>query len=127
MDPPAKRRGRVFDDAEFFASLRRRVESDRNLTPAQLGALNKIVIKYADRIPDFAAQQESLELGEAGAPAAPDPETEGWLTAHVRRQGILHLSFPPVRGQEEPVPSAEGRAQGHGQALLQGVGKRRDR
>ena len=79
MEPPTKRRGRVYDDAAFFSSLRRRVESDRNLTPAQLGALNKIVIKYADRIPDFDGQRDTLELGEAGAPAAPDPETEGWL------------------------------------------------
>ncbi|MEI7436285.1 MAG: type I DNA topoisomerase [bacterium] len=92
MEPPVKRRGRVYDDAAFFSSLRRRVESDRNLTPAQLGALNKIVIKYAERIPGFDAQRDALELGDAGAPAAPDPETEDWL----RQLSAVTVWAPPA-------------------------------
>ena len=65
FEPPTERRGRKFDDRVFVESLQRRVDQQRELSPAQLQVLDRLVGKYSEKIPNFEALQESLELGQA--------------------------------------------------------------
>jgi DNA topoisomerase-1 len=68
FDAPTERRGRKFDDRAFVVSLQQRVDQNRELSPAQLQVLNRLVLKYADRIKDFETLSDRLELTEgAGA------------------------------------------------------------
>jgi DNA topoisomerase-1 len=78
FEPPTERRGRTFDDKAFVASLQRRVDQNRELTPAQLNVLNRMALKYAEQIPDFEAIRERLEL-ESQAPQGEDTESAALL------------------------------------------------
>jgi DNA topoisomerase-1 len=73
FDAPTERRGRKFDDRAFVVSLQQRVDQNRELSPAQLQVLNRLVLKYADHIKDFEAIRERLELSEA--PGTEDTES----------------------------------------------------
>ena len=64
FDPPTERRGRKFDDKSFVQSLQRRADQNRELSPAQLQVLNRMVLKYAERIPDFEAIRPGLGLDQ---------------------------------------------------------------
>ena len=77
FEAPVARRGRAFDEKQFVESLRRRVEQNRGLSPAQTQVLNRVVLKYKDRIPDFAAIEAHLDLEQAGGPE--DTESQGLL------------------------------------------------
>lgn len=63
-DPPTERRGRKFDDKSFIQSLQRRADQNRELSPAQLQVLNRMVIKYSDRIPQFDDIRSKLGLDQ---------------------------------------------------------------
>jgi DNA topoisomerase-1 len=63
---------------EFVASLRRRAEGGRSLSPAQEGALNSIVGKNASRIEGFEAMRADLALPE---PQGEDTESGPLLAA----------------------------------------------
>ena len=65
---------------EFVASLRRRAEGGRALTPAQAGALNSIVRKNAGRIEGFEALRTDLDLPEQ-QPQGEDTESAPLLEA----------------------------------------------
>jgi hypothetical protein len=73
FDAPKARRGRTFDEKKFIDSLQRRVDQNRELSPAQLNVVNRMVLKYADRIPDFETIKSRLGL-EAQGPQVEDPE-----------------------------------------------------
>jgi DNA topoisomerase-1 len=75
-DAPETRRGRTYDDKAFIASLKQRADGGKELTPAQAAALDRLVVKYADRIPNFEQEREHLALGAEGEGAGgpPDPE-----------------------------------------------------
>ncbi len=77
FDPPTERRGRKFDDKLFVESLQRRADQNRELSPAQLQVLNRMVLKYSERIPDFEAKQPGLGLDQG--PQVEDPECEALL------------------------------------------------
>lgn len=64
FDAPTERRGRKFDDKSFVASLQRRVDQNRELSPAQTQVLNRLVNKYAEKIPGFEAVRDRLGLDE---------------------------------------------------------------
>jgi DNA topoisomerase-1 len=64
FNAPVERRGRKFDDKAFVESLQHRVDQDRGLSPAQAQVLDRMVVKYAEQIPDFEAIREHLHLGE---------------------------------------------------------------
>ena len=64
FDPPTERRGRKFDDKAFVSSLQRRVDQNRELSPAQTQVLNRLVNKYAEKIPNFEAIRDRLGLDE---------------------------------------------------------------
>ena len=53
--PAATRGARTYDDKKFVTSLGKQVASGRALTEKQLGALKKLVVKYASQIPDRSA------------------------------------------------------------------------
>ncbi|MEI8138416.1 MAG: type I DNA topoisomerase [bacterium] len=78
FDPPKARRGRTFDEKKFIDSLQRRVDQNRELSPAQLNVVNRMVLKYADRIPDFEVIKSRLVL-EAQGPQVEDPECAALL------------------------------------------------
>jgi DNA topoisomerase-1 len=78
FDPPKARRGRTFDEKKFVDSLQRRVDQNRELSPAQLNVVNRMVLKYADRIPDFEVIKSRLGL-EAQGPQVEDPECAALL------------------------------------------------
>ncbi len=65
FNPPEKRRGRTYDDKAFVDSLRQRADQNRSLSPAQIQVLDRMVLKYAEQIPDFEAQRPQLHLGES--------------------------------------------------------------
>ncbi|MEI6564514.1 MAG: type I DNA topoisomerase [bacterium] len=73
FDPPKARRGRTFDEKSFVESLQRRVDQNRELSPAQLAVVNRMVLKYSDRINDFESIQSRLGLAAQG-PQTEDPE-----------------------------------------------------
>ncbi len=77
FNAPEKRRGRTYDDRLFVESLQRRVDQQRELTPAQIQVLDRFVVKYKDRIPDFAAMEPQFELHQAVA--SDDNESQGLL------------------------------------------------
>lgn len=77
FDPPEVRRGRTYDDKAFVESLQRRVDQLRELSPAQIQVLDRFVLKYRDRIPNFEAMEASLELNQAGGDE--DNESQGLL------------------------------------------------
>jgi len=96
LDPPATRRGRTYDDAAFVASLKQRVDGARDLSPAQAAALDRLVLKYADRIPNFEQEKPNLALHEAGGEGAggePDPE----LKALFDRLSQMTQWAPPTQ------------------------------
>ena len=68
--PPRKFGKRTYDDKEFCSSLREQAESGRALSAAQIGYLDKMLLKYAAQIPDFEQKREALGLSAAPAPAA---------------------------------------------------------
>ncbi|MEI6515454.1 MAG: DNA topoisomerase, partial [bacterium] len=72
FDPPSERRGRKFDDKSFVESLQRRADQNRELSPAQLQVLNRMVMKYSEKIPDFEAIQPRLGLDQGSQ--VEDPE-----------------------------------------------------
>jgi len=78
FDPPKARRGRTFDEKKFVDSLQRRVDQNRELSPAQLNVVNRMVLKYADKIPDFEAIKSRLALEPQG-PQVEDPECAALL------------------------------------------------
>jgi len=65
------------DTAKFVNSLREQAQSGRTLSPAQMKALDRIVVRNASQIPD--AEARFTELGitlDAEATAAMEPDTE---------------------------------------------------
>ncbi len=74
LDPPTEHGGRKYDDHAFIKSLAERTESERALTENQLRALNRIVVKYRDRIPDFERLREEMEVPDAAVADQADPD-----------------------------------------------------
>lgn len=59
---PTVRGKKTWDDAEFAESLRQQYDSRKSLSPRQRAAMKKILLKYRDQIPSYAARQEELGL-----------------------------------------------------------------
>lgn len=73
LAPPVQRNKRTYDDRAFVESLGERVAGGRGLTDNQLRALNRLILKYRDRIPDFEQHRENLELSAEAETAGADP------------------------------------------------------
>lgn len=103
---PVTRGKRTFNDEEFVASLREQVESGKNLSTKQLGALRRLIGRYAGQIPDYAQKAERLGLplkqasGEGiSEPEAPCPYCGSKLVRRKGRKGpfIGCSAFPRCR------------------------------
>ncbi len=79
LDPPAEGNGRQYDDRAFSESLKERIDGGLALTENQLRALNRLVLKYRDRIADFEQQREALELPTDAESNDADPRISGGL------------------------------------------------
>lgn len=75
---PARTVGKkVYDDGKFVASLSEQVEGGRELTPNQMKYADRLLHRYAEQIPDFAARSQAWNLDaghmadDVGAPLGP--------------------------------------------------------
>jgi hypothetical protein len=87
---------RTYDDREFSGSLRDQVETGKRLSMNQLRYLDRLMLKYAEQIPDFetVARELGLDAEDAGPDTESGPVIE--LMAHIREWN------PPVqRGKRE--------------------------
>ena len=82
---------KVYDDGKFCESLRQQVQGGRNLSERQLAALDSVLTKYSDQIPDF-------ETIKAGLNMAAKPET-----ADSGQTGELLNLLKPVQTWNPPV------------------------
>jgi len=92
FEPATVRAGKKRDDKEFVASLKDWVDGGRALSPAQLRALDRLVIKYAGQIEGFEEIRESLNLAKPQAQA--DPGECGRLLDSVEK---VREWGPPVK------------------------------
>ncbi|MFH0879505.1 MAG: DNA topoisomerase, partial [Lentisphaerota bacterium] len=53
---------KVYDDSKFSESLRQQVEGGRGLSVNQISYLDRLVLKYAEQIPDLEKEAEALGL-----------------------------------------------------------------
>ncbi len=74
LEPAAERGGRKYDDRAFLQSLAERIDGGRALTENQLRALNRIFVKYRDRIPEFERLREDLEVPHEAVADQADPD-----------------------------------------------------
>lgn len=68
---PVQRGKRVWDDKEFGDSLVRQFSQKKVLSPRQIGALKKMLARYASQIPDYDSRTEELGLLPKAARKAP--------------------------------------------------------
>jgi DNA topoisomerase-1 len=62
-DKPVQRgRGRVYDDADFYSSLQKRLDEDRRLSPSQWNALINLAVRYEKHLPSLDTTAEALGL-----------------------------------------------------------------
>ena len=59
---PVKRGKRTWDDHEFFDSLKKQFAAKKSLSPRQVGALKKMIPRYAEQIPNFAQLAEKFGM-----------------------------------------------------------------
>jgi hypothetical protein len=77
-DEPAERHGKKYDDRAFINSLQSQVTDGRGLSPAQVRALDRLVVKYHGQIPDYERERATLGLHHPEPP--PAAEIEALLT-----------------------------------------------
>jgi DNA topoisomerase-1 len=75
----------------FVGSLRKQAEAGRPLTPAQVQALDKVIMRYGGRIPNF--EQIRSELGISRIATDTDPELGRIIT---RMRQVTNWN-PPIR------------------------------
>jgi DNA topoisomerase-1 len=76
---PESRRGRSYDDAKFFDSLKKQAESGKILSEKQMGVLARFALKYREQIKDFENLASLLDIDpnqqeENGGESAPPSE-----------------------------------------------------
>ena len=74
--PAATRKGRVWDDREFLASLKTQYEQRKQLSFKQVGALKRLVAAYAAQIPNYAEAAQKHGLPEPRAAKAKGKASE---------------------------------------------------
>jgi len=85
---------RVFCDKTFVDSLRKQVEGGRALSENQIHYLDRIVMKYSDQIPDFAALSDQLGMQQA------EPDHESGPLLEALKQ-VKEWKPPVQRGRRE--------------------------
>ena len=94
-EKPVTRRGRVYDDAKFFKSVRDQALAGRTLSEKQREALAKLAAKYRTSLnePDFVTGQ----LDAAPAPAPADADETAALLRQLR--AVKAWAEPVKRGR----------------------------
>ena len=87
---------KVYDDDKFSSSLREQVVGGKRLSDNQLRYLDRLVLKYADQIPDF--EKLADELGLKVEEAGPDEES-GPLLELLEK--VPEWKPPVMRGKRE--------------------------
>jgi len=88
---------KTYDDGKFCESLRQQVEGGRNLTDRQVAALDSVLGKYSEQIPDFELIKESLNM--AAKPQAADSGQTGELLELMKN--VKTWNAPVMRGKRE--------------------------
>jgi hypothetical protein len=88
---------KTYDDKKFCESLRQQVQGGRNLSERQLAALDSVLTKYSDQVPDFDVIKESLNL--AAKPATADAGATGALLDLLKT--VQTWNPPVMRGKRE--------------------------
>ena len=65
---PVKRGKMEFNDKSFFDSLSTQFKNNGSLSDRQIGALKKMVARYADQIPNYHEKKDLLGLPEPRKP-----------------------------------------------------------
>ena len=87
---PVERAGRKYDDRAFIDSLQGQAADGRSLSPAQIRALDRLVVKYKEQIPEFDRVSADLELVQA-------------IPADDAESGPLLTQLTQVREWKPPV------------------------
>jgi hypothetical protein len=99
LDPAETRRGRTYDDKAFVASLKQRADGGRELSPAQASSLDRLILKYAERIPNFEQEREHLALPAEGSEAAGGPIDPEVKAAVDRLSLVKQWDAPTEKGK----------------------------
>ncbi len=91
FDPPTKRGRFVYDDGQFFSSLKRQALSGKMLSAKQTLALGRLAEKYHSQLTDEKLVAQILKLSDSSAPAMKDAVKNS----------------PPESSQEDSVAAAE--------------------
>jgi DNA topoisomerase-1 len=95
---PARKIGkRTYDDKKFCESLRQQVQNGKRLSERQLAALDSVLTKYAEQIPDFDTIKEGLNL--TAKPNAADAGQTGALLDLLKN--VQTWNPPVLRGKRE--------------------------
>ncbi len=88
---------KTYDDGKFCESLRQQVQGGRNLSERQLAALDSVLTKYSDQIPDFETIKGSLNM--AAKPASAEAGQTGALLDLLKP--VQTWNPPVMRGKRE--------------------------
>jgi DNA topoisomerase-1 len=97
FDEPRKVGRRTYDDGKFVTSLKQQVQNGRRLTDRQVAALDAMLVKYSEQIPEFEQLKSELGLN------VPDQsEAAGEITQLLELTQTIERWNPPVkRGKRE--------------------------
>jgi DNA topoisomerase-1 len=109
---PVKRGRRTYDDREFADSLRDQFRTKKTLSPRQIGALRKLLPKYAEQIPGFAEKAEGLGLKAKTEPKkldVPCPECGKPMVERQSRRGVFYgcSGYPKCKYTANELPGAK--------------------
>ncbi len=97
---PASRGKRVYDDRKFRDSLLEQVEGGKSLSPAQRGALERLVGKYRAQISNYEEAAARFGLAAESAEAAlSDEELEAIGTMLAMLEQVKQWAEPVKRGK----------------------------
>jgi DNA topoisomerase I len=93
---PRKVGRRTYDDGKFIASLKQQVQNGRRLSERQVAALDAMLMKYADQIPDFKEVCETFDLKK---PETADSGVIGEMLGLLKN--VSEWNPPVKRGNRE--------------------------
>ncbi|MGE4488466.1 MAG: type I DNA topoisomerase, partial [Kiritimatiellales bacterium] len=96
FEAPRKVGRRTYDDGKFCTSLRQQVQNGRRLSERQVGALDALLLKYADQIEGFENIKETFHLTK---PDTADAGTTGLMISLLKQ--VKEWNPPVKRGNRE--------------------------
>lgn len=97
FDEPRKIGKRTYDDGKFVTSLKQQVQGGKRLSDRQIGALDTLLVKYAEQIDNFDQIKEAL-----GLTVKNDSDVSGEISKLLELCQSIETWNPPVkRGKRE--------------------------